>query len=168
MIDSTINKGSFKKILAIIMMIVLYAIDTYLLDSITKVEGINIGLHNIVIVFAVTMVGAGFSFFLLLIKLTLGLLLSSNLIIYPFWGGLISITAMIITKRLIKNNIGYIGIGIIGALMYNITVYIVASFALLDISIFRNIPNVLLWSLFYGALTGFGAYIVVKYKILIR
>ena len=161
------NKIPFGKLIVIsLLVIAVYAVERFLLSGVTKVEGVKIGLYNMFMVFAIINMKTRHAYFFLLVKLIAGIFLAVQVIFYPLAGGILSIAFMALCNKLFKNKIGYVGIGIIGALVYNLTVYAIAAMSLQSTAVLYNIPKVLLLSAVYGALTGSFAFVIKKTNIL--
>lgn len=149
-----------------ILLIIFYVVELLLLDDLIKVEGIRIGLYNAIIVYAIMFNKNKIAYGLFFVKLMFSLFVASPVLFYPICAGLLSISAMIAVKKILDKKIGYLGIGIIGALTYNISIYTVAAISLKSSAVFYNIPSVLFLSVLFGTITGSIAYIASKTKII--
>lgn len=159
------DKKSRKVFLLCLFVILLFVLETLFLGNITKVEGVKIGLYNALIIFAIMEDKPRYGYLLAGVKIIAGMFVTSNILFYSLMGGLLSVTAMIVIKRSSKDRIGYLGIGIAGALAYNITAYIIAALSLSSAAVFYNLPSVLLFSVIYGGITGGLGYFVAKSNI---
>jgi uncharacterized membrane protein len=149
-----------------LLVIVFFVIELLFLDDIIRVEGIRIGLYNAFIVYALMESKMKMALGLFFVKLVTSLFAVSMLLLFPICGGVLSITAMILAKKVLDKKAGYLGIGIIGALTYNISVYVLASISLKSSAVFYNIPSVLFLSVLLGAITGCIGYLVSKTKLI--
>ncbi len=163
------SKKKSKKvyIILIVLVICFFILEKLFLNNIIRTEGIKFGLYNIFIIYAITKINPKFAYVLFGVKLAVGIMFASTAVLYPLFGGLLSITAMVIIYKYGKEKIGYLGLGIAGALVYNITVYTVAALSLSSIAVLYNIPQVLLLSLLLGGITGALSYILSKSNILV-
>lgn len=151
-----------------LLVIVFFILEMLLLGNVIKVEGVKIGLYNIFIIFAIIKIEPKHGYILAVVKLFTGIFVASTAALYPIFGGLLSVTAMVIAMKILKEKVGYLGIGIIGALTYNITVYIVAAVSLSSLAVFYNIPTVLFLSVVNGAVTGSAAYLLARSNVFTR
>ncbi len=149
-----------------IFVIILFILENMFLGSVTRTEGIKIGLYNAVIIFAIIEMKPKYGFILFAVKLIAGLFVAGNVFLYPLLGGLVSINSMLLASKLSDGQFGYIGIGIIGALTHNITVYVIAALSLSGLAIFYNTPSVLALSVIYGTITGALAYLLNKSRLI--
>lgn len=163
------NKAVRKKrpmLVLSILVIIFFLVELLLFDKLIKVEGIRLGLYNAFIVYAVMLGKKKMAYGLFFVKLVFSLFAASPVLLYPICGGVLSISAMIIAKKIFDKRIGYLGVGVIGALVYNISLYLVAAISLKNAAVFYNIPSVLFLSVLFGAITGSIGYIVSKIKII--
>ena len=110
------------KVILIILVIIFFIIEKLLLNNIIRVEGIKFGLYNLFIIFAIININPKFAFLLYGVKIAFGIVFVSSAVIYPFFGGLLSVAAMVFACKMGKGKLGYVGIGITGSLVYNITI----------------------------------------------
>ena len=155
------------KIILIILVIIFFIVEKLLLNNIIRVEGVKFGLYNLFIIFAIININPKFAFLLFGAKLALGIVFISTAVIYPLFGGLLSLAAMVLAYRTGKGKMGYIGIGIIGALVYNITVYAAAAISVSSSAVFYNTPQMLILSVLIGGATGSLAFLLSKSNIFV-
>jgi len=167
LVNTKSEKSNNKKTVFILclLIIVLFALETSFLSNITKIEGVKLGLYNTFIIFAIKNIKLKYGYILAIVKIISSLFIASTLFLYSFLGGILSVSAMVIAERLFKEKIGFIGIGIIGAFVYNTTVYVIAFISLSSAAVFYNIPTVLFLSVLYGAITGSLAFVLTKYNV---
>ena len=155
------------KVILIILVIIFFIIEKLLLNNIIRVEGIKFGLYNLFIIFAIININPKFAFLLFGAKLAFGIVFISTAVIYPLFGGLLSVAAMALAYRMGKGKMGYIGVGIIGSLVYNITVYSAAAISVSSGAVFYNTPQMLILSVILGGATGSLAVLLSKSNIFV-
>lgn len=124
-----------------------------LFPVITAVPGIKLGLSNIVILFALYRLDKTSALFIMLIKVLVSSLLFSglNVLFYSLCGGIMSLAAMILFRKL---NLSVIGISMIGAIFHNTGQLLAAAVMLGTISVFYYLPVLLISGLILGLITG--------------
>ncbi|MEX1377352.1 MAG: Gx transporter family protein [Eubacteriales bacterium] len=163
----TKNRITFGKLILIsILVAALFTLERFLLGGITKAEGVKIGLYNMFIVFAIVNMKTRHAYLFFIVKIITSIFLVTQVIFYPLAGGILSIAIMALSNKIFKNKIGYVGISVIGALVYNITIHIIATISLQTSAVFYSIPIVLFLSVVYGTLTGSFAFVIDKTNLL--
>lgn len=124
-----------------------------LLPVFIAVPGIKLGLSNIVILFALYRLDKPSALFIMLIKVTVSTLLFSglNVFFYSLCGGILSLFAMIIFKRI---NLSTVGISMTGGIFHNLGQLLAASIMLKTASVFYYLPVLLISGLIVGFITG--------------
>ena len=125
-----------------------------LIPPLVSIPGVKPGFSNIVTMFSVSALGIPYGVAVTLFKgffalITRGLTAS----VMSLSGGFLSLIAMIILLRLLKNKFGYIGIGIICALAHNLGQLAVAV-VILGEAIIGITPLLLISALISGSVTG--------------
>lgn len=127
------------------------------LVPLTAIPGIKPGLANTVLLYALLLMDTGSAVLLMLLKVGLsGLLFGGfSAMAYSFAGGVLSLAAMLLIKRV--KGIGTIGISVTGALLHNIGQMAVACFVVESRAILAYMPVLLVSAAVTGTLTGFAA-----------
>ena len=162
------NKATKTILILIILVVLTFVLEKIFLNDVTKVQGIKIGLYNVFIILTIIKLSPKYGFILFAAKLVTGIAFASTAVLYPFFGGVLSISAMIIANKTLSKQIGCIGLGIIGALTYNISIYIIAAISLSSFAVFYNLAGVLFLSVLYGGTTGGLAFLLSASNILVR
>ena len=125
------------------------------LPVLVPIQGVKLGLANIVTVFALYQLGAGAALAILLTRCLLGGLFAGNLsaMLFSVLGGLTAMLVMIFLRRLPKLSVYGVSIG--GAAAHNIGQMAAAVITLGSTMVLGYLPFLLAVSLFTGALTGF-------------
>ena len=124
--------------------------------------GIKIGLSNIIVMFSAAFCGFPLtlcivvikSFFVLMTRGAFAFLMSIS-------GGVISACVIFIMLKKTRENFGFLGIGISGALAYNIS-QLFAAYIVMGNPVLYYVPIFSVISLLTGALTGFAIYILIN------
>ncbi len=127
------------------------------------IPGIKLGLSNIVILFALYKMDKSSAFFIMLIKvLTTSLLFSGlNVFWYSFFGGLLSLIAMLGFKKFFSVS----GISMIGGVCHNVGQLLVAAFMMQTKAVFVYLPTLLISGVIVGFITGTVCSIILKRNI---
>lgn len=146
----------FIKVFLIILTVAVYVIESNLPNILLGVQGARIGFANVLVMIAMFSFSNVFAFVLVLIKCIFGPIITGayGSIIYSLCGGLISLFAMILLKRGLRDKIGYVGLSISGAFIHNVVVLTLAAIVLGSISIFNELPEIALASIIAGGITG--------------
>lgn len=115
--------------------------------------GAKLGLANIVTMFALTVLGTGGAFAVTSVKAMAAFTRGAVSGLLSFTGGVLSMLVMTIVFKLAKDKVSYIGIGVSGAVVHNITQLIVAMF-ILGPGIVYFAPVLLIFATLAGILTG--------------
>lgn len=133
------------------------------IPNISPIAGVKLGLANIITVFGVYKYRAGEIALVLLARILLGSIFSSNpsAILYSLAGGMLCLLGMLLLKRIIPENHLWI-CSVLGAALHNIG-QIFAAFLIMGMpSVFMYLPFLLVGGCVAGALTGLCAQILVK------
>ncbi|MDL2318631.1 Gx transporter family protein [Eubacteriales bacterium OttesenSCG-928-A19] len=120
----------------------------------SAVPGIKLGLSNSVLLFALYMMGARQAFVLMLVKVVLSGLLFGGVsaMMYSFAGGLLSMLAMILMRRM--PGVGIVGVSVVGAVMHNVGQVGMAMLVLQTSKLMYYMAILILVGVGTGALTG--------------
>lgn len=130
------------------------------------IPGIKLGLGNTILLYAIYMMDAKSSVLLMLLKVLVTGFFLSNIggMLYSLAGGVLSLAAMLLVKKLLGNRLPRIGIIIVsvfGAVFHNIGQLSVAFFTVLYRAVLVYTPPLLVSGLIMGVLTG----VVAKYTL---
>lgn len=133
------------------------------IPNISPIAGVKLGLANIITVFGVYRYRAGEIALVLLARILLGSIFSSNpsAVLYSLAGGALCLLGMLLLKRIIPENHLWI-CSVLGAALHNIGQIFAAFFIMGMTSVFMYLPFLLVSGCAAGALTGLCAQILVK------
>lgn len=131
------------------------------LVPLTAIPGIKLGLANSVLLYALLLMDTGSAILLMVLKVGLsGLLFGGfSAMIYSFAGGVLSLAAMLLVKKI--KGVGTVGISVTGALMHNVGQMAIACFVVESRAILAYMPVLLVSAAVTGTLTG----LVAQYSI---
>lgn len=163
---SPVKRKRQDRFLIVLMVIILYVIESMVSVHLPTVEGVRLGLSNIPVLYALVMVNAPFAYVAMTIKAIVGPLLMGNagMIIYSLPAGLISLSMMVLVKRKLGERLGIVGISIIGAVCHNLMLYGICAWQLSSIMVFVQTPAVLAVSTVAGSVTGSMVYLIIQIK----
>ena len=123
--------------------------------------GIKIGISNIVLVFAIYHTSKSSAFFIMLIKVLVSSLLFSgmNTFFYSLSGGILSILAIMLSR---KSPLSPVGVSILGGIAHNIGQLLTAGIVL-GVNALYYFPVLLISGAVMGFLIGIVAVNVMKY-----
>lgn len=133
------------------------------IPNISPIAGVKLGLANIITVFGVYRYKAEEIALVLLARILLGSIFSSNpsAIMYSLAGGMLCLLGMLLLKRIIPENHLWI-CSVLGAALHNVG-QILAAFLIMGMtSVFMYLPFLLVSGCVAGALTGLCAQLLVK------
>ena len=135
------------------------------IPAFSVVPGGKLGLANIVTmaVFCLFSLPEALLFGIVRSLLTAVLYSGISAFFYSCAGSVLSVLAMWIFRKLLKNSISEIGLSISGAVWFNIGQLTVAAFFLGTVQIFRYFPALGIISAFAGLLTGYITKILLVY-----
>ena len=124
--------------------------------------GIKLGLSNLVIVIALYRLGAGYAFFVNIVRIMLSGLLFGGLsaMLYSLAGGMLSLVVMLILKK--TDKFSPAGISMAGGVFHNVGQLTVAALITNTGKIFLYMPVLLISGLITGVLIGIAAIFVLK------
>ncbi len=122
------------------------------------VPGIKLGLANIIILMALYLINTKDAFLITIIKsVTIGILFTGPFgMIYGLTGSLLSFFAMVFLKNF--KNFSIVGVSIIGGVFHNIGQIIIATLVINNEKLLFYIPELIIFGLVSGCLTGLVAY----------
>ena len=160
--------GRTKKTVFLSLMIayslVLYIIESMLPTLYFIAPGAKLGLTNIVTLSLIYILGAKDAFIVMTIRIIMSSIFGGSMsaFMYSFGGGLLSLLAMYIVKKMNFKTVSIIGISVIGAMFFNIGHLLVSVAVIKNISIFVYLPILMYVSLGTGVLVGYAAKFMVE------
>ncbi|MBF0566280.1 MAG: Gx transporter family protein [Nitrospirae bacterium] len=122
----------------------------------SPIPWLRLGLANIITLVALFLYGFRGAFTITLIRVLAGSLLTGTFLGPPFAlslaGGILSVSAMSVARRIFRGIFGPLGLSLIGALFHNLAQILVAY--LLFIHNFRSLAVITPFILFLGTITG--------------
>lgn len=116
--------------------------------------GAKLGLSNISVMLGGDIMGFSSALFIALLKSVFaGITRGFTAFLMSFSGGILSTVVMMILLRFAGKRVGYLGIGICGAITHNLAQLTVSS-VLTTEAVFVYLPALMVMSVFTGALTG--------------
>ena len=118
------------------------------------IPGIKLGLANIVIVFALYMMGAKDAYLLSIARILISGFMFGNVmaIAYSLAGGMLSLTVMTFLKK--TNLLSSISVSIAGGIAHNIGQIVIATFIVSNYSVMYYMPVLMIAGFITGALIG--------------
>ena len=129
------------------------------LIPITAIPGIKLGLANTVLLYALYLLDTKSATLLMILKVGLSGILFGGFaaMLYSFAGGVVSLIAMILVKKM--KGVSVIGVSVCGAAAHNIGQIIVACFVVETRAVLAYLPVLLVAAAITGTLTG----VIAKY-----
>ena len=131
--------------------------------DILPVPGVKLGLANIFTVYAVYRFKANEVFLMVITRVTLGAVFSSNFsaLLYSFSGAMMCLAGMLLVRRIIP--VKYIWLcSIIGAILHNTGQILVAMLVMRSLAVLPFYPILLTAGCIAGAFTGICASLILK------
>lgn len=156
------NKDIAKTAMALSLAIVLGYIES-LFPLPVPIPGVKLGLSNLAIIYVLYRIGIKYAFITMLLKVTIVSILFSGFgtFFYSFMGGLLSLLAMIETKKM--KGFGISGVSAVGGVMHNVGQLIAASIILKSVSAFYYLPYLLISGMIFGLILGMLSKLLLKY-----
>ncbi|EJU19921.1 heptaprenyl diphosphate synthase component I [Peptoanaerobacter stomatis] len=152
------NKTSKMVLLAIMLSfsLVLYYIENMLPPINLIAPGAKLGLSNIISLTCLYVFGFKEAFVILFMRIFLSSTFYGGIstFMYSISGGILSIIAMGILKKLDLKSVSMIGISVVGALFFNVGQLLVASFMISNTKIFYYLPYMSFISIATGIFIG--------------
>ena len=103
------------------------------------------------------MTGLGDAFFVLVVRVIMSSIFGGgiNAFMYSISGGILSMIAMFLIKKLNLPGVSMIGVSVVGAVFFNVGQLIVSAMVIRNISIFVYLPILMYISLGTGILVGY-------------
>lgn len=126
------------------------------------IPGVKLGLSNIVVMMALYLLDVKSAFFINVTRILLNGLLFSNpvTIMYSFAGGMLSLLAMVLVKKI--NSLSIISVSITGGIFHNVGQILMAYVYLGSVKVAYYLPFLLVFAIITGILTGIIGMIVVE------
>jgi len=140
--------------------LILFVIESRL-PRLVPLAGVKLGLGNVVLVYALYILGAKPAFAVLLGKVTLGSIFTGSALsfMYSLSGGLVCFGAMLAIKRLLTHRQIWV-CSVIGAIFHNIGQILMALLVTQTVHVLGYFPILLASGLMTGTLTGLAAQLV--------
>ena len=128
------------------------------------IPGAKIGLPNIITLLALSTLGFVDALVILFIRATISSLLFSSImsLAYSLAGGILSLVAMYLVIKFLKDNVSIVATSIIGAVMHSTGQVFVAIVVLETFSIITILPLLILISIAAGLIVGFSVKFTLK------
>ena len=133
------------------------------IPNLVPIQGVKLGLANIVIVYAMYHCTARETFLIVIARIFLGSIFGGNIsaMIYSLTGAVFCLTGMLILRRIIDENHIWI-CSIIGAILHNTGQIIVAVIITKTIAVLADFPILIVSGCIAGAFTGVCTQILIK------
>lgn len=127
------------------------------------IPGLKLGISNVITLVTLYLWDKKHSMIILILRILLSSVIcgSGLTFIYSLSGGILSFVSICISKKILKQNMIPV-ISVIGAAFHNTGQIMAAIFILKSTSIIVYLPVLILLSLITGAITGTGAYFMIK------
>lgn len=126
------------------------------------IPGARLGLANVTVMFALTTVSLPAAAAITAVKVLFALLRGGMACLMSAGGGLLALCVMWAVHRLLRDRLGAIGLGVVGALAHNIGQWLVA-YALLGSAMVYYAPLLLLLAVPAGVVTGLVLHVTAPY-----
>jgi heptaprenyl diphosphate synthase len=154
-----------------IAILVAQALVLYIVESMIPVPfitpGAKLGLSNIITLVALYIFDFKDAFLIVILRILLATLLGGSIssLFYSIAGGMLSLVAMYLIKKVGQEKVSIIGISIIGAVFHNIGQVIVAALIIQNVMIVSYLPILLIAGVGTGIFVGLtGRYLLVYLK----
>ncbi len=144
--------------------LVLYIIESFLPTLTFIAPGAKLGLANIITLSILYISGVRDAFIVLSMRILISSLFSGGVssFIYSISGGMLSLVAMSVTKRLFRFDISIVGVSVSGALFYNIGQLLAAAAIIQNIKILAYLPMLAYVSVATGIFVGIASKFLVE------
>ncbi len=155
------------------MMVTLALILSYVetLVPAIPIPGAKIGLPNIVTLLVLSTMGFADAIVVLILRTTISSLLFTSVfsLAYSLSGGILSLIAMYLVIRFLKDRISIVATSLIGAVMHSVGQVLFAMLVVESLSIATILPMLILISIITGLIVGYCARFLLKYfKLLLE
>lgn len=159
------------KKLVFISILVAQALVLFIVESMIPVPfiapGAKLGLSNIITVVSLYTFGLGDTLLIILLRIFLSTLFTGSVVtlLYSILGGIFSVFAMFLIKKIGKDKVSLLGVSIIGAIFHNIGQITAASIVISNINIFLYLPVLFFVSIGTGLFVGaVSKYLLIHFK----
>ena len=144
--------------------LVLYIIESMLPTLYFIAPGAKLGLTNIITLSMMYILGAKEAFVVMVVRIVMSSIFGGSMsaFMYSFGGGVLSLLAMYLVKKIDFKSVSIIGISVVGALFFNIGQLLVSAAVIKNISIFVYLPILTYISLGTGVLVGYASKFMVE------
>ncbi len=135
------------------------------IPNLVPIPGVKLGLANIITVYAVYRFKAGETAMLVLVRILLGAMFSSNpsSLIYSMAGAFCCLCGMLLIRKIIPQNYIWLS-SVLGAVLHNTGQILAAMLVMHTFAIFAYYPILLVTGSIAGLFTGMCAQLVLKRK----
>lgn len=126
------------------------------------IPGARLGLANVTVMFALTALSAPCAACITVVKALFALFRGTTAFLMSAAGGVLALLIMWLTVRLLKERVGAVGLGIVGALAHNAGQWLIA-YLLLGPAMMYYAPFLLLLAIPAGILTGLTLHVTAPY-----
>ena len=126
------------------------------------IPGARLGLANVTVMFALTMVSVPAAAAISTVKVLFALLRGGMACLMSAGGSLLSLLVMWVVHRVLRDRLGAIGLGVVGALAHNAGQWLVA-YAVLGSAMLYYAPILLLLAVPAGIVTGLTLHVTFPY-----
>jgi len=149
--------------------LILYFIEAMLPGLYFIAPGAKLGLTNIITLSLLYLTNINDAFFVLVIRIIMSSIFGGGVsaFMYSISGGILSMLAMFVMKKINFSGVSIVGISVVGAVFFNIGQLVISALVIKNISIFVYLPILMYISLGTGILVGYTSkYIIerLKYK----
>lgn len=127
--------------------------------------GIKLGLANTVLLYSIYLLGSGYTVCLMILKVVLTGFMSGNLaatFFYSMGGGVLSLTMMLLVKKLGGRSVSIVGVSVVGAVFHNVGQLLVAALILRTPGLMFYIFPLLIAAVITGVITGIAGRQIVR------
>ena len=135
------------------------------LNLLVNIPGVKLGLANIVTLVSLYMLNFKQSTFIVITRTALTAVLFGSMsgFLYSLSGGILSLFAMALVKKVAKDKVSIMGISVIGAVFHNIGQISVAILVVQNINLIYYLPFLMISSLVTGIFVGVTSGYLIKY-----
>jgi len=135
------------------------------LNLLINIPGMKLGLANIVTLVSLYMLNFKQSTFIVITRTALTAVLfgSMSAFIYSLSGGILSLFAMGLVKKVAKDKVSVMGISIVGAAFHNIGQILVAILVVQNTNLIYYLPFLMITSIVTGVLVGITSGYLISY-----
>lgn len=145
--------------------VVLGYMENIITAAVALPPGIKLGLANTVLLYAIYLLGPGYSVLLMVMKVVLTGFMSGNLasaFLYSMGGGVCSLVMMILVKKLGGESVSIVGVSVVGAVFHNVGQILVAALIVQTPGLLFYVFPLMLAAIVTGIITGIAGRQIVR------